>query len=78
VGHRALKKRVDSVTPTPPAEIAPSTFVEIRTSPEPMDRRGSCHVEFERTSGEKMRVQLGSACDTDLARLTRLFLGEAR
>jgi len=78
VGHRALKERVESLVLGPPAEIARSTFVEFRTSPEPMERRGSCQVEFERVSGEKMRVELGRACDADLARLTRLFLGEAR
>jgi len=78
VGHRALKERVDSVSRAAPADIASSTFVEIRTAPEPRERSGSCQVEFERTSGEKMRVELGSGCGADLDRLARIFLGEAR
>ncbi len=76
VAYATLRQRMEAVSSTTAAELAPSTFVEIRTSPPPVERPGSCRVEFERPSGERMRVYLGDACDGDLSRLTRVFLGE--
>ena len=78
VGYQGLKKRVVAPKPSATTAVTPQAFVEIRTSRALLERAGSCQVEFERTSGEKMRVQLGSGCEADLSRLTRLFLGEAR
>ncbi len=76
VAYGTLRQRMEAVPPAAAPEMAPSTFVEVRASPAPAERPGSCRVEFERPSGERMRVYLGDGCDGDLSRLTRVFLGD--
>ena len=70
-----LKKRVVA-TSLPEAEspARPAAFVEIHSPPTAEAVPGECRVEFEKASGEKMRVHLRGACGADLARLAQLFL----
>ncbi len=76
--HDALKKRVEAVTQPCTGDGAPSAFVEIRSAPATTEQPGSCRVEFERVSGEKMMIHLDGACHADLTELARLFLGRRR
>ena len=49
--------------------------MEFRNVPLQTAQPGAGRVEFEKASGEKMVVQLGSACNADITELARLFLG---
>ena len=76
VAYGTLRQRMEAASSTAATAMTPSTFVEIRTSPPPAERLGTCRVEFERPSGERMRIYLGDGCDADVSRLTQVFLGE--
>ena len=79
VQYDDLKKRVLRAPPRDCEETALSpAFVEIRTAPTRVDQGSACRVEFEKVSGEKMRVEWNGAHDADLAQLARLFLERAR
>ena len=70
-----LKKRVAAVTRHAFEEPARQpAFVEIQSPPAAETSPGGYGIEFEKSSGEKMRVHLSGACGVDLTRLTRLFL----
>ena len=70
-----LKKRVVATSLPelePPAR--PAAFVEIQTPPATTASPEGCRVEYEKASGEKMRVYLRGACGENLARLAQVFL----
>lgn len=78
VHYDALKKRVEAVTQPDAEGGAAAAFVEFRNVAPGTDQPGAGRVEFEKVSGEKMVVQLGSACHADITELARLFLGRLK
>ena len=79
VQYYTLKKHMDTAaTRGSNEEGTHPAFVEFWRAPTTAALPESCRVEFERASGEKMRVHLGGVYGTDLALLARLFLEEAR
>ena len=78
VHYDALKKRVEAAAQPDTKDGVPAAFVEFRSAPPRTEQSGAGRVEFEKSSGEKMVVQLGSACHADLTELARLFLGRLK
>jgi hypothetical protein len=73
VDYYALKKRIDAAGSMERNEAEPvPAFMEILT--EPSVAPSECLVEFEITSGAKMRIEARGASTLDLAQLARLFL----
>lgn len=74
VQYYDLKKRIASSSRGVPdiAEETPA-FVEILTAPSAV-LPAECIVEFERASGDRMRIELKGAAGVEVAELSRLFL----
>jgi hypothetical protein len=72
VDYYALKKRFDAQTLSRRvSSTAAPAFVEL--TPPPLTGAGGCVIEFEKSSGAKMRIELPGSQVPDLAALGRSF-----
>ncbi len=71
VDYVGLKRRVEA-TESPAATTEPASFVEIRATSAPSGPEGRLKVEFLKTTGDRMRIQLSAP--GSLVELARLFL----
>lgn len=75
VHYEGLKRRVEAAEALV-APQEPASFVEIRTAPTPSSPADRLDVEFLKTSGERMRIQLSAP--GNLVELARLFIEGGR
>ena len=72
VDYYALKKRSGDQPPTPGEDSAPSAPL-VELAPTAFATSSECVIEFEKTSGAKLRMHVPGPCLLDLAALGRGF-----